>query len=124
MCGIVGFVDRSARADSSPLLQRMNSSLVHRGPDDTGSLMVASDTTPDAPQVGLAMRRLAIIDLETGRQPIANEDETCWIVFNGEIYNHRELRQELEGKGHRFRTASDTEAILHTYEEYGVDCVD
>jgi asparagine synthase (glutamine-hydrolysing) len=123
MCGIVGFVDRSARADSVALLQRMSSSLVHRGPDDTGSVLLASETAPDAPQVGLAMRRLAIIDLETGRQPIANEDETCWIIYNGEIYNHRQLRRELEGKGHRFRTASDTEAILHAYEEYGVDCV-
>src|SRR5439155_21349738 len=74
-------------------------------------------------QVGLAMRRLAIIDLETGQQPIANEDETCWIVFNGEIYNHAALRRELEGRGHVFRTRSDTEAILHAYEEYGVECV-
>jgi asparagine synthase (glutamine-hydrolysing) len=69
------------------------------------------------------MRRLAIIDLAAGRQPMANEDESCWIVFNGEIYNHRELRRELEAKGHLFRTGSDTEAVLHAYEEYGADCV-
>jgi asparagine synthase (glutamine-hydrolysing) len=131
MCGIVGIVNLSPRSDTHSLIQRMSTSLVHRGPDDEGlylnrgccnTLQSARDPT-SGPQVGLAMRRLAIIDLQSGHQPIANEDETCWIVFNGEIYNHRELRHELEAKGHQFRTGSDTEAILHAYEEFGVDCV-
>jgi asparagine synthase (glutamine-hydrolysing) len=103
------------------MLERMNAALVHRGPDDAGYYL--TPTSEGRVQVGLAMRRLSIIDLETGQQPIANEDQTCWIVFNGEIYNHQRLRQELEGHGHVFRTRSDTEAILHAYEQYGVDCV-
>src|SRR3954452_16684585 len=129
MCGITGFVSRSARADARSLLGRMNTALVHRGPDDAGYFLhpdcqeTPGRSSSASPQVGLAMRRLAIIDLATGHQPITNEDESCWIVFNGEVYNHQELRQELESKGHRFRTDSDTEAILHAYEEYGADCV-
>src|SRR5439155_245078 len=73
--------------------------------------------------VGLAMRRLSIIDIRTGQQPISNEDESLWIVYNGEIYNHRDLRSKLEARGHRYRTKSDTETIVHLYEEYGRDCV-
>ncbi len=99
----------------------MNDSLVHRGPDDAGFFL-----TPEGargPQVGIAMRRLAIIDLAGGHQPIPNEDESCWIVFNGEIYNHQKLRNELERLGHVYRTQSDTETILHAYEEYGTECV-
>jgi len=96
----------------------MNDALVHRGPDDAGVWL-----RNGAPQVALGMRRLSIIDLSTGHQPIANEDETCWIVFNGEIYNHAALRAELEAAGHVFRTRSDTEAILHAYEEWGADCL-
>jgi asparagine synthase (glutamine-hydrolysing) len=128
MCGIVGFVNTLDRADARSLLERMNTSLVHRGPDEAGYFLSrdpgsSTAVPPGGPQVGLAMRRLAIIDLKTGQQPIPNEDETAWIVFNGEIYNHQELRRELEARGHRFRTQSDTEAILHAYEEYGVECV-
>src|SRR5436190_15938423 len=131
MCGITGFVNNRAHPNAGALLERMNASLLHRGPDDEGSFLrldlSARDSSTDSrgcgPQVGLAMRRLAIIDLATGHQPIANEDETCRIVFNGEIYNHRALRRELEAKEHIFRTKSDTEVILHAYEEYGVDCV-
>ncbi len=124
MCGITGFVRRESRKDAQALLERMNNSLTHRGPDDAG-LYLSDSAEPQAGgmQVGLAMRRLSIIDLHTGHQPITNEDETCWIVFNGEIYNHRDLRRELEARGHRFRTQTDTEAILHAYEEYGPDCV-
>lgn len=91
----------------------MNGQIVHRGPDDEGYY---TDGT-----CGLAMRRLSIIDLHTGHQPIANEDESIWIVFNGEIYNFSELRHDLEAKGHRFRTKTDTEALVHLYEEYGVE---
>jgi asparagine synthase (glutamine-hydrolysing) len=93
----------------------MNRQIVHRGPDDDGFLVQGN--------VGLAMRRLSIIDLASGHQPIANEDETLWIVYNGEIYNHRDLRQGLAARGHRYRTHSDTETILHLYEEHGRECV-
>jgi len=88
----------------------MNRRIVHRGPDDEGFYVGAG--------VGLAMRRLSIVDLVTGHQPISNEDGTLWIVYNGEIYNHEQLRSELEQRGHKYRTRSDTETILHLYEEY------
>ncbi|HEY8644124.1 MAG TPA: asparagine synthetase B, partial [Candidatus Dormibacteraeota bacterium] len=89
----------------------MLDTLTHRGPDDQGS--VALDG------VALAMRRLSIIDLEGGHQPIHNEDESCWIVYNGELYNYRELRRQLQGQRHEFYTESDTEVVLHGYEEWG-----
>jgi len=116
MCGICGifFPDRS-RPASRELLAAMNRSIAHRGPDDEGYFV--------AENVGLAMRRLSIIDVQSGHQPLSNEDENIWIVFNGEIYNHSDLRKDLEAKGHRYRTRSDTETILHAYEEYGWDCV-
>ena len=98
------------------LLERMNSTMVHRGPDDDGYFV--------AGPVGLAMRRLSIIDLAGGKQPITNEDESLRIVFNGEIYNYQDLRTELLAKGHVFRTRTDTEVILHLYEELGENCVD
>jgi asparagine synthase (glutamine-hydrolysing) len=114
MCGIAGIV----RSDGAPvdreLLARMNEAIRHRGPDEDGFYL--SDG------VGLAMRRLAIIDLKGGQQPIHNHDRTAWIVFNGEIYNYRELRAQLEKLGHRFYTDSDTEAIVHAYDQYGTDC--
>src|SRR3989440_2998791 len=91
----------------------MSSTLVHRGPDSDGVFL-------DGP-VGLAARRLSIIDLEGGDQPIANEDGSCVVVQNGEIYNHVELRRELERAGHRFRTHCDTETLVHAYEEWGDD---
>ena len=114
MCGIVGIVNLDRAAADPGLLGRMNEAIRHRGPDEEGSYLKG--------HVGLAMRRLAIIDLAGGQQPIANEDKTCWIVFNGEIYNYRELKARLEGLGHTFRTDCDTEAIVHAYEEYGADC--
>jgi asparagine synthase (glutamine-hydrolysing) len=119
MCGICGIVSLSSEFPlRQPVLQQMNNTLQHRGPDDEGYYIDANQG------VGLAMRRLSIIDLTTGQQPIANEDKSIWIVFNGEIYNHLEVRRRLEQKGHIFSTRSDTEAILHAYEQYGVDCVD
>ena len=93
----------------------MCQAMVHRGPDEEGVYLGAG--------VGLGMRRLSIIDLEGGQQPISNEDGSIWVVFNGEIYNHRELRRRLIRGGHIFRTASDTETIVHLYEEYGPDFV-
>jgi asparagine synthase (glutamine-hydrolysing) len=117
MCGICGifYRDSNSRAERS-VLAGMNLQIVHRGPDDEGMFIDGN--------VGLAMRRLSIIDLQSGHQPMANEDQNLWIVYNGEIYNHRELRDGLESRGHRYRTRSDTETILHLYEEYGADCVD
>jgi asparagine synthase (glutamine-hydrolysing) len=110
MCGICGVVSASGSVDPE-CVARMSATLVHRGPDSAGELH-------DGP-VALAARRLSIIDLETGDQPIANEDETIHVVQNGEIYNYRELRRELERTGHRFRTHADTEVIVHLYEQHG-----
>lgn len=117
MCGICGIRlhDRNARVDPTRIA-RMSATLVHRGPDDEGYHIDRN--------VGLGHRRLSIIDLEGGKQPIYNEDRSIAVVFNGEIYNYRELRSELQGRGHRFRTGSDTEVIVHAYEEYGDACVD
>jgi asparagine synthase (glutamine-hydrolysing) len=117
MCGICGvlFSDRE-RHVTREQLSAMNRRIVHRGPDDEGYLVEDN--------VGLAMRRLSIIDVKTGHQPLANEDEEIWIVFNGEIYNHAELRTGLEARGHRYRTRTDTETVVHLYEEYGRDCVE
>ncbi len=97
------------------VLKMMNHQVVHRGPDGAGYHLAGN--------VGLAMRRLSIIDLKTGQQPLTNENETLWLVYNGEIYNHRELRAELETLGHKFRTKSDGETIVHLYEEYGPQCL-
>ena len=115
MCGICGFFG-DGTAVSSDTLERMNSTLVRRGPDDSGVW--------GEPGVGLAMRRLSIIDLQGGRQPIHNEDSTVCVICNGEIYNYRELRAMLLQRGHRFRTKSDVEVIVHLYEEFGDRLVD
>src|SRR6202034_945464 len=116
MCGIAGMVrtDSDGRVDQATI-HRMCEAIVHRGPDEEGIFVKAG--------VGLGMRRLSIIDLSGGHQPIFNEDKTIWIVFNGEIYNFPELRGELEKRGHRFSTHSDTEVIVHLYEDLGADCV-
>ncbi|MBK7932401.1 MAG: asparagine synthase (glutamine-hydrolyzing) [Acidobacteria bacterium] len=115
MCGIAGFVNKGSRGADRGVLAAMNLAIEHRGPDDDGFYVHEN--------VGLAMRRLAIIDLASGKQPIHNADRTKWIVFNGEIYNYQELRRGLEQRGHKFYTKSDTEAIIHLYDEYGVDCL-
>ncbi len=116
MCGICGifFKDRDWRVQGD-VLSRMNRRIMHRGPDDEGFFVEEN--------VGLAMRRLSIIDVKSGHQPLANENRDVWIVFNGEIYNHAELRTDLESRGHQYRTRSDTETIVHLYEQYGQDCV-
>ncbi|MBS1792986.1 MAG: asparagine synthase (glutamine-hydrolyzing) [Acidobacteria bacterium] len=115
MCGIVGFVNAKSRPAEREILERMNACIVHRGPDEDGFFVDGG--------VALAMRRLAIIDLAGGQQPIWNEEKTAVIVFNGEIYNFQELKEDLEARGHRFHTHSDTEVIVHLYDEYGADCV-
>ncbi len=115
MCGICGIVAIRGRKFPDRDLEVMSRVLHHRGPDDQGSFISGN--------VALGFRRLSIIDLPGGRQPMRNEEENVWIVFNGEIYNHLELRSTLEQRGHRYATKSDTETILHLYEEYGEDCV-
>lgn len=115
MCGIAGTVGRQDELVDASEIRRMCQTIVHRGPDDEGIYAMGP--------VGLGMRRLSIIDLAGGRQPIHNEDKSVWVVFNGEIYNFPELRRELEGRGHRFYTHTDTEVIVHLYEEMGSDCV-
>ena len=116
MCGIAGFVNHEGltRPDD-PRLPDMISTLQHRGPDGFGYF--------GAPGVGLAHARLSIIDLAGGAQPIHNEDRSVWITFNGEIFNYLELRADLEKQGHRFETRSDTEVLVHAYEEYGDEFV-
>src|ERR1044071_203727 len=119
MCGIYGFV--SQREQINPeILSRMGFALAHRGPDDGDERITISD----AGCVALGHKRLSIIDLSpAGRQPMANEDQSVWLTLNGEIYNYQELRQELETKGHRFRSHSDSEVVVHLYEESGADCL-
>jgi len=114
MCGIVGIVGNESKPVDEALLGRMCNAIRHRGPDDDGFYVNGS--------VGLGMRRLSIIDLKSGQQPIHNQDRTAWIVFNGEIYNYLDLREKLEKLGHEFYTNSDTEAIIHAYDQYGADC--
>lgn len=122
MCGIAGFILGSQHEYAPTLLPRMAAVISHRGPDDEGLLNVQTSTGEFS--VGLAHRRLSIIDLDAGHQPIGNEDSSVQIVFNGEIYNFELLRDELIGLGHTFKTASDTETIVHAYEEYGDRCVE
>jgi asparagine synthase (glutamine-hydrolysing) len=114
VCGIVGIVRNDSGPVDQPLVTRMCDAIRHRGPDDDGFYFNH--------QVGLGMRRLSIIDIKSGKQPIHNQDQTAWIVFNGEIYNYLELREKLEKLGHSFYTNSDTEAIVHAYDRYGSDC--
>jgi asparagine synthase (glutamine-hydrolysing) len=116
VCGIAGIL----RWDGAPVTEQeirsMCGAIVHRGPDEEGVYL--------GDGIAIGMRRLSIIDLEGGTQPISNEDKTVWIVFNGEIYNYRALRRDLERGGHTFRTDSDTETIVHLYEEMGPRCVE
>lgn len=114
MCGIVGkFNFGNQFPVEASLINEMMHSIIHRGPDEDGCFIQKN--------LGMGMRRLSIIDLAGGTQPISNEDKTIWIVFNGEIYNYPSLRQELQSCGHRFKTNSDTETIIHAYEEWGID---
>jgi asparagine synthase (glutamine-hydrolysing) len=116
MCGIAGIVYfNNERIVEEYLLKKMTDSIIHRGPDDEGFYIHKN--------IGLGFRRLSIIDLNTGHQPLSNEDSTVWIVFNGEIYNFPELRDRLMKMGHIFKTKTDTEAIIHLYEQYGVNCL-
>src|SRR5690606_5096028 len=114
MCGIAGYIDKKNKVN--PLvLQRMLARIRHRGPDECGIYVQEN--------MGFGSVRLSIVDIAGGQQPMPNEDLSLWIAFNGEIFNYIELRKELENKGHRFRTRSDTQVIIHLYEEYGEDCL-
>src|SRR5256886_9050963 len=114
MCGIAGqFNFQRHEPVERDTIVRMARSIAHRGPDDEGFFI--------AGPVGLGFRRLSIIDLASGHQPMSDAEETVWIIFNGEIYNYKELRGELQSKGHQFRTNSDTEVIIHGYKEWGTD---
>ena len=118
MCGIVGLHSLGQqRPIDSGVLAAMNDVITHRGPDSAGQYI-------DPGRTGLAIRRLAVIDVAGGDQPISNEDGTVWIVFNGEVYNFPDLRTELESRGHRFKTHGDTETVVHAYEEWGDACVE
>ncbi len=121
MCGIAGFAGRTTAKGDRGMLRAMADSIAHRGPDDEGYFEAQSRS--GTYKVGLAHRRLSIIDLNTGHQPIGNEDGSIQIVFNGEIYNFQPLREELIARGHTFKTNSDTETIVHAYEEYGTACL-
>ena len=116
MCGICGIYNYNKDAPiSEQTLDGMTRTLIHRGPDDSGIHM---DN-----YVGLGHRRLSIIDIQGGKQPMSNEDNTIWITYNGEIYNYKQLKSHLIQKGHKFKTNSDTEVIIHAFEEYQTDCV-
>src|SRR5437764_6273550 len=117
MCGICGKLEFSQGAKVSVgLIKAMADTIIHRGPDDEGFFVSG--------QVGLGFRRLSIIDLAGGHQPLSNEDDTIHIIFNGEIYNYKELREYLICRGHRFKTQTDTEVIVHLYEDLGETCVE
>lgn len=115
MCGIAGIVDHGSTDERSATVRRMTAAIAHRGPDGEGHF--------SKDQVSLGHRRLSIIDLESGQQPLCNEDESIWLTFNGELYNYRELRESLILHGHVFKSHSDSEVIVHAYEEWGADCV-
>src|SRR5215472_6372909 len=114
MCGICGVADFGGQIIRRETVHSMNESLRHRGPDDEGIYL--------APGVGLGHRRLSIIDVAGGHQPLSNEDGTVWVLLNGEIYNYPELRDRLLKRGHTFSTSSDTEVIAHLYEDVGENC--
>jgi asparagine synthase (glutamine-hydrolyzing) len=115
MCGIAGFFSKKSNGEATDILERMLSRIKYRGPDESGIYL-----SPDA---GLGSVRLSIIDLQTGQMPLSNQDDSLWIVYNGEIFNYIELKEKLIQTGHLFKTSGDTEVILHLYEEYGADCL-
>ena len=116
MCGIFGIVNFDEKPVLKESLKIMSDKMTHRGPDDEGMLLDDN--------IGIGMRRLSIIDIEKGHQPISNEDNDIHIVLNGEIYNYKELRQDLIQQGHKFSTNSDVEVLVHLYEEYGYECIE
>ena len=122
MCGIAGYIVKNSKISIGDALFDMSNAITHRGPDDSGFYIDNFDSNKY--QIGLAHRRLSIIDLETGHQPLSNEDGSIYIIFNGEIYNYKELRETLINLGYKFKTLSDTETIVYAYQEYGDKCVE
>ena len=119
MCGIAGILSLDGRPiDRLDLVQRMTARLVHRGPDEEGHYV------NDTRTVALGHRRLRVIDLDSGRQPLGNESGSVMLTFNGEIYGFQPLRETLQARGHRFRTKTDTEVIVHVYEDEGISCLE
>ena len=117
MCGIAGVIDLQGETPGHNILERMGNVIAHRGPDSCGVY--------SAPGIGFSHRRLSIIDLSSnGHQPMSNEDGTIWLVYNGEIYNYQEVRKDLVNRGHQFKSNTDTETIIHAYEEYGTQSLD
>ncbi len=124
MCGICGKISLKGKEISKKLIVKMNSTLEHRGPDDHGVYLNNISNSNQTISVGLGHQRLSIIDLsKAGTQPMSNEDNSLWMVFNGEIYNHNKLRKELESNGHRFKSKTDCEVIIHLYEQNGIECL-
>ena len=122
MCGICGKISFNGESISPELIRSMCAAIARRGPDDMGIFL--SEANGSGVQAGLGHQRLSIIDLSpAAHQPMSNEDGTIWLTYNGEIYNYKDLRRELEGKGHRFRSDSDTEVVIHLYEEEGLEAV-
>src|SRR2546425_4378658 len=121
MCGICGVIDWTGSGNAAAVVRRMTPAMLHRGPDDEGFLEGGG---PTSGRLAIGMRRLSIIDLEGGHQPIFNADGRVGAVLNGEIYNFRELRKQLEDRGHIFYTRSDSEVVAHGYEEWGAACVE
>ena len=115
MCGIIGTFNLDKKPIDKSALLNANDMMFNRGPDDSGFIIRGS--------FGMAMRRLSIIGINNGKQPISNNDENIHVVLNGEIYNHIELKKELISKGYSFKTDSDVEVLVHLYEEYGIDCI-
>ena len=115
MCGIFGIVNFNGDAVSEDSLKKMSLKMKHRGPDDDGIIIEKN--------IGIGMRRLSIIDIEGGHQPISNSSNNIHVVLNGEIYNYKELREELESKGYKFQSKSDVEVLVHLYEEEGLECI-
>ncbi len=118
MCGIAGALGPDPGSDVGPIVTRLTAALAHRGPDGSGFHFARGCS------VALGHRRLSIVDVEGGAQPMANEDERVWVILNGELYNHLDLRRELEASGHRFRTRADTEVLVHGWEEWGPGLVE
>src|SRR5690348_17091586 len=115
MCGIAGAIARAAQSDVGSLVERLTHLLAHRGPDGSGLRFIRGRSA------ALGHRRLSIVDLECGAQPMSNEDGRVWVALNGELYNHLELRRELEALGHSFRTRADTEVLVHGWEQWGTE---
>ena len=122
MCGIAGVITNESLRDLQGALQRMLRAQAHRGPDDEGVITLPPDSAHQTPCVALGSRRLAIIDLSpAGHQPMSNEDGLIWVTYNGEIYNFIDIRDELIKRGHRFRSNTDSEVLVHGYEEWGIE---